>query len=91
MENYACQCFNSIEMDEKRVDALIAAGADRSGSKVKVAHNELRVIYGEMQAAGEEMAVVKGVMYVIRKCMDNVLVQHLRMMLEVEVLFGNQR
>lgn len=51
MENYTCQCFNSVEVDEKRVDALIVAGADRSGPKGKAVHNKLQAIYSKMQAA----------------------------------------
>lgn len=34
---------------------------------------------------------MKGAVYVISKCMDNTFVQHLGMMSEVELLFGNQR
>ena len=79
------------QVDEKKVDILIVAGADRLGPKGKAACNELQMIYGEMQEEGEEMVTVKGVVYVICECMDNAFLQHLGAMSEVEMLFGNQR
>ena len=95
METYVCECFNSLEVDEKKVDELISAvEVDRksvSGPKCKAARKELRNIYSNMKAEGAKMKGARGGMYAIRECMDDAFMQHLGPSSKVGALFANQR
>ncbi|KAG6369061.1 hypothetical protein JVT61DRAFT_1888 [Boletus reticuloceps] len=93
MEAYVCQCFNEVEVDEKRVDALLATIYNEEVSDhdaCKEARKELRQIYREMKASGAKMKGARGAGFEIRRCMDDVFLQNLGPGTEVEVMFANQ-
>lgn len=94
MEELVCQCFNDIEVDEKKVDRLIAAAFSTGGTgrqtEGRQARAALRTIYEEMFEKGSTMVGAKGAVYAIRECMDNAFLQHLGPQSDVAVLFANQ-
>ena len=72
METYVCECFNSLEVDEKKVDKLIVEtdGKSMAGPKGKAAQKELWKIYSNMKAEPVNMKGARGAMYAIHECMD---------------------
>ncbi|KAF8429374.1 hypothetical protein L210DRAFT_931022 [Boletus edulis BED1] len=91
MEDYVCECFNDVPVDEDKVDSLIAQGSVADSDDAKVARNELRAIYAQMKAARSTMKGAKGAVYAIRECFDDAFVQHLGGLSHVDELFANQK
>lgn len=91
MEDFVCRCFNDLEVNESKVDRLIAEASGRHGSgNAKQARLELQATYGQMMAASATMSGAREAVYAIRECMDQVFVQHLGPQSDVNVLFANQ-
>ena len=88
MESNVCDCFNSLEVDAKRVDMLIADAT--TGPKSKTARKELRAIYSDMKVEGAKTKGAKGAVYAIRESMDNAFVQHLGASSKAGAVFANQ-
>ena len=89
MEDYVCECFNDLEVDETEVDRLIAT-ATSGRAQGKQARSALREIYVKMMDVAETVSGAKGAVYAVRECMDSAFVQHLGAHSEVKLLFANQ-
>ncbi|KAF8124618.1 hypothetical protein EV363DRAFT_1299778 [Boletus edulis] len=66
-EVYACGCFNDIEVDEKKVDELIATATNNLGKEAKQACHEIRAIHRQLLDAAANMKGAMGAGFEIQQ------------------------